>query len=47
MMDNRCGFYIKHINDVLQRDCNNSLKAVGLTMSQLTVLHQLERSTSD
>ena len=46
MMDNRCGFYIKHINDVLQRDCNNSLKAVGLTMSQLTVLHQLERSTS-
>ena len=46
MMDNRCGFHIKHINDVLQRDCNNSLKAVGLTMSQLTVLHQLERSTS-
>ena len=43
-LDNRSGFYIKHINDVLQRDCNNSLKAVGLTMSQLSVLYLLESS---
>lgn len=40
-LDNRCGAYIKHIHDVLQRDCNNALRAAGLTVSQLTVLHQL------
>ena len=43
-LENQCGTYIKHISDVLQRDCNNDLKAVGLTMSQLSVLLQLEAS---
>ena len=42
MQKNQCGTYIKHISDVLQRECNNALHAKGLTMSQLTVLHQLE-----
>ena len=41
-IDNQCGVYIKHISDALQRDCNNALKATGLTMSQLTALHHLE-----
>ena len=40
--ENKCGAYIKHISDVLQRDCNNALRAKDLTMSQLTVLHELE-----
>ncbi len=44
-LDDQCSFYIKHINDVLQRDCNNTLRAVGLTMSQLTALYQLEASS--
>ena len=39
-----CGAYIKHISDVLQRNCNNALHAKGLTMSQLTVLYQLENT---
>ncbi len=43
-LDDQCSFYIKHINDVLQRDCNNALRTVGLTLSQLTVLYQLEAS---
>ena len=42
--NNRCGTYIKHISDVLQRNCNNALQAKGLTMSQLTVLHQLDNT---
>ena len=42
--EDQCGGYIKHINDVLQRLCNNALQAKGLTMSQLTVLHQLENA---
>ena len=45
MTDNRCSARVKHINDALQKDCNNSLKTVGLTMSQLTVLHLLEHSS--
>ena len=40
----QCGAYIKHISDVLQRNCNNALQAKGLTMSQLTVLYQLENA---
>lgn len=35
------GTYIKHISDVLQKNCNNALASKGLTMSQLTVLHLL------
>ena len=42
--EKQCGVYIKHINDVLQRNCNNALHAKGLTMSQLTVLYQLANS---
>lgn len=41
-----CGFYIKHINDVLQRDANNALRGQDLTMAQITVLLLLE-SASD
>ena len=37
-----CGFYIKHINDVLQRDANNALRSQDLTLSQITVLLLLE-----
>lgn len=39
---NDCGFYIKHINDVLQRDSNNALRSQDLTLSQIVVLLQLE-----
>ena len=42
--DNRCGAYIKHISDVLQRNCNNALQSYGLTLSQLTVLHRLKNA---
>lgn len=42
--NNRCGTYIKHISDVLQRNCNNALQVKGLTMSQLSVLHQLDNT---
>ena len=42
--ENQCGAYIKHISDVLQRDCNNALQSTGLTLSQLTVLYQLEQA---
>lgn len=35
------GTYIKHISDVLQKNCNSALASKGLTMSQLTVLHVL------
>ena len=37
-----CGFYIKHIHDVMQRDSNNVLRAKDLTLVQVTVLLQLE-----
>lgn len=37
-----CGFFIKHINDTLQRDANNALRAKDLTLAQVTVLLQLE-----
>lgn len=37
-----CGFLIKHINDTLQREANNALRAKDLTISQLTVLLLLE-----
>lgn len=40
--ENDCGFYIKHINDALQRDGNNALRAKELTLTQLMVLLQLE-----
>ena len=40
--ENDCGFYIKHIHDVLQRDSNNALRSRGLTLVQVTVLLQLE-----
>ena len=40
--ENICGAYIKHISDALQRDCNNDLREKDLTMSQLTVLHELD-----
>ena len=39
-----CGFYIKHINDTLQREANNALRAKDLTISQLTVLLLLENA---
>lgn len=39
---NDCGFYIKHINDVLQRDSNNDLRDLDLTLAQIIVLLQLE-----
>ncbi|MGM9616325.1 MarR family winged helix-turn-helix transcriptional regulator [Butyricicoccus sp.] len=39
--ENDCGFYIKHIHDVLERDSNNALRKEGLTMAQVTVLLQL------
>lgn len=39
-----CGFYIKHINDVLQRDSNNALRSQDLTLSQIEVLLQLENA---
>ncbi|MGN1000034.1 MAG: MarR family winged helix-turn-helix transcriptional regulator [Faecousia sp.] len=39
-----CGFYIKHISDVLQRDSNNALRAKDLTLAQVTVLLLLESS---
>ena len=42
--ENQCGAYIKHINDVLQKESNNALQKKGLTMSQLIVLHQLENT---
>ena len=42
--DKQCGAYIKHISDVLQRDCNNTLQKKGLTLSQLSVLVLLEDS---
>ncbi len=41
---NDCGFYIKHINDVLQRDSNNALRSQDLTLSQIVVLLQLENA---
>lgn len=41
---NDCGFYIKHINDTLQRDSNNDLRSLDLTFAQITVLLQLESS---
>lgn len=37
-----CGFYIKHINDALQRDSNNDLRSQDLTLAQITVLLELE-----
>lgn len=37
-----CGFYIKHINDVLQRDSNNELRSQGLTFAQISILLELE-----
>lgn len=40
--ENDCGFYIKHINDVLQRDANNALRSQDLTLAQIAVLLQLE-----
>ena len=40
--EKQCGAYIKHISDVLQRNCNNVLQTKGLTMSQLSVLHHLD-----
>ncbi|MGN0708081.1 MAG: MarR family winged helix-turn-helix transcriptional regulator [Faecalibacterium sp.] len=39
-----CGFYIKHINDALQRDSNNQLRSQDLTLSQIAVLLHLENS---
>lgn len=39
-----CGFCIKHISDVLQRDANNSLRERGLTLAQLSVLLELSDS---
>lgn len=42
--DKQCGAYIKHISDVLQRNCNNALQKKGLTMSQLSVLYQLNNT---
>lgn len=39
-----CGFYIKHINDALQREVNNALRAKDLTIAQLTVLLLLENT---
>ena len=44
MQKKPCGAYIKHISDVLQRNCNNALQTKGLTMSQLTVLHLLQNA---
>ena len=41
------GTYIKHISDVLQKNCNNALASKGLTMSQLTVLHTLYNTTDN
>lgn len=38
---NDCGFLIKHINDALQRDANNALRAKNLTLGQISVLLQL------
>lgn len=36
------GGMIKQINEALERDANNSLRTTGLTMSQLSVLLQLD-----
>ncbi|MGN1351162.1 MAG: MarR family winged helix-turn-helix transcriptional regulator [Anaerovoracaceae bacterium] len=44
MQENHCGFHIKHINDVLQRDANNTLRSEDLTLSQIDVLLHLERA---
>ena len=41
IQENDCGFYIKHIHDVLQRDSNNALRKSDLTMVQVTVLLHL------
>lgn len=41
---NDCGFYIKHINDALQRDANNELRSQNLTIAQLSALLQLAHS---
>ena len=37
-----CGFYIKHINDALQKDANNTLRQEDLTLAQVSVLLELE-----
>ncbi len=39
---NSAGGLIKQINEALERDANNSLRASGLTVSQLSVLLQLD-----
>ena len=39
-----CGFYIKHISEILQRDANNELRSAGLTVTQVTVLHLLQNA---
>lgn len=42
---NSAGGMIKQINEALERDANNNLKSLGLTMSQLSVLLQLDDKT--
>lgn len=36
-----CGMYVKHIQNALEKNANNQLRAHGLTMVQMTVLMAL------
>lgn len=42
MVESECGRYIKHINDLLKKRANNSLRKEGLTLMQSHVLLKLE-----
>lgn len=40
----RCGMLIKQINSELEKDANNSLRASNLTLSQISVLIELDET---
>lgn len=39
-----CGFLIRKINNTLEKRCNSQLKAIGLTLSQMSALMELSKT---